>query len=212
MFKHCMVARGSIPLAEYPASDVDLHEKSMKFLSRLDPSSPHSVMEQSSLLFTAATESDGVSFVCCCDRSVETKSVGLFLSNLKSQWVQAYGVSTSSFSMNEKSGEFGVIMRELLEHFNEKSSKQRVIDDGYAPANLSIAPLRDEEDELDELSVAANPFPLQDSPPPELPDDFHGDQSLTALKLKVFWQRNKVPILIVAAIVVLVLLVLVISK
>ena len=212
MFKHCMVARGSIPLAEYPTNEVELHEKSMKFLTKLDTSSPHSVMEQNNLLFTAATENEGISFVCCCDRNVETKNVGLFLNNLKSQWIQAYGAASSTFNMNEKSNEFGVIMKELIDHFNEKSKQIPNNNNvNVVPAVESIHEPLNTNDESDEL-IETNPFPLQESPPQEISDDFHSDESLTALKLKVFWQRNKVTILIVAAVIFLVLFIIIISK
>ena len=120
IFKYAMVARGNIPLAEYPLEQTEIHNKAMKFIGKIDPSSPHSVMEQNNLIFTAYSENDGLTFVCCCDKNVETKDVGLFLNNLKSQWIQAYGASSSSILPNEKNEEFGAPIRDLLSHFNEK--------------------------------------------------------------------------------------------
>ncbi|KAH0790609.1 vesicle-associated membrane protein 7 [Histomonas meleagridis] len=204
-----MVARGNIPLAEFPLDQPEIHSKAMKFLSKIDPSSPHSVMEQNNLIFTAYSESDGITFICCCDKNVETKDVGLFLNNLKSQWIQAYGASSSTIQANEKNDEFGVPIKELLSHFNEKSIQKK---------NTPVQPIETlpkpvEHDDPDEVPIInSNPFPLQENSPPEIPDDFQTDESLTTLRIKVFWRNHKTLIIIFCLVLLLLVTILLLVK
>lgn len=183
VFKYGLVARGFVPLAEYPSDNDEIHEKSMKILKRLDPSSPHSVVEQSNMVFTAATDPDGMSFVCLCDKSVETKSCGQFLNNLKSVWMQNYGASSSTLTENEKNEEFGPKIKELIDKYNEQSIKE-----SNAQPPIAV--------DVEDLPEVANPFPMQgimaDAEDPSLPSGFTDErieESLFLLRLKIWWQR-----------------------
>ena len=207
VFKYALVARGSVPLAEFPRNSTDIHEKSMKILSKLDPSAPFSVVEQQNLVFTASTTKDGLSFVCLCDKSVETRRVGQFLSALKSKWMQTYGPASADFQQGEKDSEFGPQMQELLNHYNELVPPPPPEEEPQRdPESLEVVEERDE--------TPKNPFALDviadDEHQPGLPPGFEQDRegSLVGLKIRIWWGRHKWHVLIVLGLIVWVYIVL----
>jgi hypothetical protein len=171
VFKLALVARGATSLAKYPTDDADLYEKALKILRKVDPAAPFSVVEQHNLVFTASTTPGGMSFVCLCDKSVETRRVGQFLSNLKSKWMQSYGPASSEFQKDAKDEEFQPQLRELIDHYNEISPP--------------LLPAEAPEPE-------PHPFVVEVEPrEPEVVEGFGGQESLTGLRARIWWQRHK---------------------
>jgi hypothetical protein len=119
VFKFALVARGTTPLAKYPADDAELYGTAMAMLRKLDSNAPFSVVEQHNLLFTASTTQGGMSFVCLCEKNVETRRVGQFLSNLKGKWIQSYGAASSEMAEAAKDDEFRAQLKDLIGHYNE---------------------------------------------------------------------------------------------
>lgn len=193
VFKYALVARGSTPLAEYPLDDPDTHEMAMQILAKLDLSTPFSVVERQHVLFTASTNKDGMSFICMCDKSVETRRVGQFLSNLKSKWMQCYGLSSTSIEKNEKDEEFEPHFVELLNHYNELVPPPPPPEPQPEKAAEADAPL------VDQMDVAENPFSISTLADtsvhhPEIPDGFHSDpvdESLGKLRVRIWCGRYK---------------------
>jgi hypothetical protein len=85
VFKFALVAREATSLAKYPTDNPNLYITVMGMLRKLDPNALFSVIEQHNLLFTASTTQGGLSFVCLCEKNVETRRVGQFLNNLKTR-------------------------------------------------------------------------------------------------------------------------------
>ncbi|OHT04754.1 hypothetical protein TRFO_06194 [Tritrichomonas foetus] len=120
MFKYVVIARDEVPLVNYPLDLPDIHEKTLKILKKLDTSSPFSVIEQNNFLYTASTDSNKIVFLCVCDKNVETRQVGKFLTTLKQQWTQNYGAISLTIAPGEKSDEFCPKIKEMYDSYNEK--------------------------------------------------------------------------------------------
>jgi hypothetical protein len=197
VFKFALVARTGVPLAEYPLDDTEIREKAIRILKRIDQTASFSVVEQQNFIFTASTTADGMCYVCLCDKNVETRRVGQFLGNLKTKWVQSYGTSAITLSQNEKDEEFGPCIQELLDHYNSLSPP---------PVETSPRP-SDSENLVTERESVENPFVLQSAGgaihQPDIPAGFRtdGQESLTGLRMKIWCQRYKWPVIIILGLV-----------
>lgn len=119
-FKYVIIARKDTILISYPPDLPEVFEKTVKILKKIDTSSPFSVIEQNNLLYTASTDPNNITFLCVCDKSVETPQVGKFLTTLKHQWMQNYGAISQTIAPGENSDEFCPKIKELVDNLNEK--------------------------------------------------------------------------------------------
>jgi hypothetical protein len=194
VFKFALVARGPISLAKYPKDDADLYDKTLKILRKLDPSAPFSVVEQQNLLFTTSTTQDGLSFVCICDKNVETRRVGQFLNALKSKWIQSYGATLADIPQDGKDDEFQPSLKDLIDHYNT-----------LCPPAGEVPP-SPRDPEVPSGPAQFEPMARLIHEEPDIVEEARPDESLAGLRVRIWWQRYGRKVLIVIGLVIFIYL------
>lgn len=218
-FKYVAIARDGVILVDYPPNQADMQEKTLKILKKLDTSSPFSVIEQNNLLFTASTDSNKIVFFCICDKKVETRHIGKFLTNLKQQWTQNYGAISQTISPGEKNNEFSPKIQEMFDSINEKLRPTLLSQNNdnqetpethpttiHTTSNIDHPLLENNEQE----SALPNPFAprknnYQDEILMNTPEIFDDDMTFEQNRgTLAFIQRNRYKILLAVALILLI--------
>jgi hypothetical protein len=149
------------------------------------------VVEQHNLLFTASTTQSGLSFVCLCEKNVETRRVGQFLTNLKSRWIQTYGSASSELAEASKDSEFRAQLKDLIDHYNE-------ICPPTTPAEEPTPPQPQQQPQSPQPLPEVAAIELRDTDP----ETFREDGSLAGLRMKIWWQRYRCKVFFVIGLIV----------
>lgn len=152
-FQYGMVARGTIPLAEFSLAQGNQRIVAIQMLENVNPNECQtSMVEQSGHIFFCLTEQDRTSYLCLADSSVNKNIMLNFCEELQRKWRTRYGNNSNTFLANSKDAEFGPEIQKLLSVFNnERSKKISTIRNNIAQAqdqmtkNLSLALARGEQ-------------------------------------------------------------------
>lgn len=178
VFQFALVARDGDVVVEYPPGNAANHDTTTKILQHLDHSVPFSVIEQQQVMVTVAVGANGLTFACLCDKRVETRRVGLFLNALKRKWMETYGATSEAAEAGPGSHDFGLQIKELLDHYNALVPVMKSDDSDDIPAESGLI-----------IEETPNVVAEHD---PELPVEFHADgESVARLRCRIFWDRNK---------------------
>ena len=110
--KFAFVARGSVPIAEFPGDDPELRKKALNIFSKMPPGCSESwTGDQDHMSLTVKPGGD-VSFACLHDKSVTAPDVEKFLVQVKTNWL-AHVVQQT-----EDDSEFAAKLKDLMDEFN----------------------------------------------------------------------------------------------
>jgi hypothetical protein len=167
---YALVALDRTPLAEYPAATLFNSQVVPSILAQINSKSGHLSAEQGTQIYVTFTDQDHVTFLCCCDKSVDSSTRVAFLNELQREWRLKYGPRASSFSSHEKDSEFGPVIDRLLKSYNEDLSNSiRKVKANLEEAqttmahNMELAMVRDAtlnqmEDKVNDISIAADAY------------------------------------------------------
>ncbi|OHS94705.1 putative vesicle-associated membrane protein 726 [Tritrichomonas foetus] len=205
-FVYATVLRDKTPLAEYPLGKPEFSSAAASILSQITIESPRFTAQQANYLFTTMFDTDGITYVCVSDKTLDARIRNTFINELQREWRLKYGSSCSSFAAHEKDAEFGAVIERVMNNYNdERTRKLNIIKENLTEAqnemskNMEVVFDRDSKlmvmsDKADEVADQSQLF----------------YQGATDLRRKMCWQKYKNIVLIVV-VVVIVLIVLIIA-
>jgi hypothetical protein len=186
-----LVARDQVRLAEFFLSNPPPQISSI--LAQVSPKSPRLSAEQGAFIYTAQTDPDRITFLCCADKSVDASVRSAFVADLQREWRLAFGSNGAGFGALQKDPEFRPVIERLLKSYNTPRSQKLVtvqhnIEDAQSQMtqNLTAAMTRGGklavmEDQANEVADSA--------------DAYHREAA--QLRRRMCWERYRMKIIIV---------------
>jgi vesicle-associated membrane protein 72 len=191
-----VVARDQVRLAEYFLSNPAPNISSI--LSQVSPKSPRLSAEQGPYIFTAQTDPDRITFLCCADKSIDASVRTAFVGDLQREWRLAFGPQGAGFGALQKNPEFAPVIERLLKSYNTARSQklgtvQQNIEEAQSQMtqNLTVAMARGAklsamEDQANEVADAA--------------DAYHREAA--QIRRRMCWERYRMKVIVAVVILV----------
>jgi vesicle-associated membrane protein 7 len=186
-FSYALVAVNRVPVAEFPPATSSNSQIVTSILMQINSRAGRLSAEHGSNVYSAFTDQDGLTFLCCSDRSVDSASRTTFLNDIQREWRLKYGSRAVRFTSHDKDSEFGPTIGTLLKSYNDDMSKglkkvranledaQTAMSHNMELAMTRGATLNEMEGQVNDISEAA--------------DAYHRDA--VALRRKMCWDRYK---------------------
>ena len=114
-----LVARESIPLAEYSTLQGNYRIIAIRLLENLNPNDSRTVANQGDHVFFCLTDPDRISFLVLSESSVPQSTLLSFCEEMQRSWRTRYGNNAKSFVGNSKDAEFGPVISKLITTYND---------------------------------------------------------------------------------------------
>jgi preprotein translocase subunit SecE len=155
-FAYSSVAHDKSVIVEYPPATPTNNQAIASLLAQVDPRAARFSLEQGQLVYTALTDQDKTTFICCSDRMVVPSIRMAYVNELQREWRLKYGAKVP-----DEAPEFIDTLKRVEENYNkEKTRRVREIENNLEDAratmtrNMEFAMIRG--DQLNEMEDQAN--------------------------------------------------------
>lgn len=205
-FLYSIVLRHKTPLAEFPLNRPELASSASSILSQVNVESPRLTAQQGNYLYTTLSDPDGITFICISDKTTDPQLRNSFINEIQREWRLKYGSTCSSFTAHEKDAEFGHIIEQVINNYNNERAKnlQAVhenVNEAQMEMSKNMSLVLDRKDKFNQMVEKADDVAEQSQ---------LYYQGATHLRRKMCWQKYRI-FLLIAIIILLVIIGLIIN-